>query len=67
MSKTFFAEMLTRSEYDRANKRLEISVCNAAGECQTISISAAVAETLSSVLDDHFQSQQRFRRSHENS
>lgn len=60
MSKTFFAEMLTRSEFDRANKRLEISVCNAAGERKTISISAGVAATLSSVLDDHFRSQSAF-------
>lgn len=60
MSKTFFAEMLTRSEFDRANKRLEISICNASGERQTISISAAVAETLSSILADHFQSHGAF-------
>lgn len=60
MSKTFCAEMLSRSEFDRANERLEITVCNAAGESQTISINARIAETLSSVLGDHFQSATAF-------
>jgi hypothetical protein len=60
MSKTFCAEMLTRSEFDRTNQRLEITVCNAAGESQTISINARIAETLSSILGDHFQSASAF-------
>lgn len=56
MSKMFCAEMLTRSEFDRTTERLEITICNAAGESQTISISPRVAETLSSILGDHFHS-----------
>lgn len=52
MTETFYAEILTRSEQDRANGRLEISLCNAAGDCQTISLSTDAVAALASLIAD---------------
>ncbi len=51
MPEKFYAEILTRSEQDRANKRLELSLCDASGECRTISLSANVLAALGSLLE----------------
>ena len=51
MVEKFFGEILTRSERDRAHGRLEISICNAAGDCQTLSLSPGVVAALTSLLD----------------
>jgi hypothetical protein len=52
MQEKFNAEILTRSERDRANGRIEISLCNVAGECHTISLGRDVAQALAAVLAD---------------
>lgn len=52
MTETFYAEILTRSEQDRANGRLEISLCNTAGDCQTISLGADAVAALASLIAD---------------
>jgi len=38
MAKTFFAEMIAKSEIDRATARLEIALSDAAGDVQTVSL-----------------------------
>src|SRR5271168_976508 len=53
MPEKFCAEILTRSEFDRTNSRLEISLCDARGECRTISLSANAVSALVSVLGEH--------------
>jgi hypothetical protein len=53
MPEIFFAEMLTRSEFDRTNARVEISLCDAAGECRTISLAAGTVTALTSVLAEY--------------
>jgi hypothetical protein len=53
MPEKFCAEILTRSEFDRSNARLEISLCDARGECRTISLSANALSALVSVLGEH--------------
>ncbi len=53
----FSAEILTRSEYDRTHARLEISLCDAAGDCRTISLGTSAVAALASVLADHAQMQ----------
>ncbi len=53
MTEKFCAEILTRSEFDRANERLEISLCDVRGECRTISLSANVASALASLLGEY--------------
>ncbi len=55
MTEKFCAEILTRSEFDRSNVRLEISLCDVRGECRTISLSASVVSALASVLEEHSQ------------
>ncbi len=50
MLEKFNAEILTRSERDRANGRIEISLCNVAGECRTISLGRDVVSALAVVL-----------------
>lgn len=52
MVEKFCAEILTRSEFDRTNERLEISLCDARGECRTISLSTNAVSALASVLAD---------------
>lgn len=39
MAKTFFADMIAKSEIDRASARLEIALSDAAGHVQTVSLS----------------------------
>jgi hypothetical protein len=53
MAEKFYAEILTRSERDLANERIEISLCDAAGKCMTISLGTNAAAALASVLGDH--------------
>lgn len=53
MPEAFNAEILTRSERDRANGRLEISLCDAAGNCRTVSLSSDVVAALTSLLADN--------------
>ncbi|MFT3731063.1 MAG: hypothetical protein QM780_06500 [Hyphomicrobium sp.] len=50
MSEKFNAEILTRSERDRSNNRLEISLCDAAGECRTISLGRDAIAALALLL-----------------
>ncbi|HML28799.1 MAG TPA: hypothetical protein PKE16_08175 [Hyphomicrobium sp.] len=50
MTKKFYAEILTRSERDRTNGRLEVSLCDIAGECHTISLGADVVAALASLI-----------------
>ena len=50
MPEKFYAEILTRSERDRSNKRLEISLCDVAGECRTVSLSPDAITALTSLL-----------------
>lgn len=50
MQEKFNAEILTRSERDRVNGRIEISLCNVAGECRTISLGHDVVSALSALL-----------------
>jgi len=50
MLEKFDAEILTRSERDRANGRIEISLCNVAGECRTISLGRDVVSALAALL-----------------
>lgn len=50
MAQKFNAEILTRSEHDRANGRLEVSLCDATGECRTISLGADVVAALASLI-----------------
>jgi hypothetical protein len=50
MPEKFYAEIVTRSERDRTNDRLEISLCDVAGECRTISLGANVVAALASLL-----------------
>jgi hypothetical protein len=50
MHEKFNAEILTRSERDRANGRIEISLCNVAGECHTISLGRDVVTALTALL-----------------
>jgi hypothetical protein len=52
MSEKFNAEILTRSERDIANGRLEISLCNSAGDCRTLSLAPDVVTALASLLTD---------------
>ncbi len=51
MAEKFYAEILTRSERDRSNGRLELSLCDVAGECRTISLGANVVAALVSLLE----------------
>ncbi len=53
MPEKFCAEILTRSEFDLTNSRLEISLCDARGECRTISLSANAVSALVSVLGEN--------------
>jgi hypothetical protein len=55
MPETFCAELLVRSERDRVNDRLEITVCNVAGEARTISLSEGAIAGLASLLSGHLQ------------
>jgi len=50
MGKTFFAEMITRSEFDRDDSRLEISVCDTQGQSQTLSLGPDALAALSAIL-----------------
>jgi hypothetical protein len=50
MSNKFFAEMVTRSEFDRADARLELSLSDSRGQSQTLSLSADVLAALSVIL-----------------
>jgi hypothetical protein len=52
MHEKFNAEILTRSERDRTNDRIEISLCNIAGECRTISLGRDVISALSALLTE---------------
>jgi hypothetical protein len=51
MPEKFYAEIVTRSERDRTNDRLEISLCDVGGECRTISLGANVVAALVSLLE----------------
>jgi len=53
MVEKFYAEILTRSEFDRANERLEISLCDARGERRMISLSADTVSALASLLGEY--------------
>ncbi|RUO99266.1 hypothetical protein [Hyphomicrobium sp.] len=53
MPEKFCAELLVRSERDRVNDRLEITICNIAGEARTISLSEEAVAGLASLLSDH--------------
>ncbi len=53
MAEKFCAEILTRSEFDRTNARLEISLCDARGECRTISLGSNAVSALASLLGEH--------------
>jgi hypothetical protein len=55
MPDKFNAELLLRSERDRANERLEIALCDASGTTRLISLSADAIAALSSLLADHVQ------------
>jgi hypothetical protein len=52
MRERFNAEILTRSERDRTNGRVEISLCNVAGEGCTISLGRDVVSALAALLAD---------------
>jgi hypothetical protein len=51
MAEKFSAEIVTRSEFDRAHQRLEISLCDVTGECRTISLGESAISALRSVLE----------------
>ncbi|MET0640664.1 MAG: hypothetical protein ABWZ19_11670 [Hyphomicrobium sp.] len=53
MPEKFNAEILARSEVDRTNDRLEISLCDATGECRTVSLGANAVSALALLLADH--------------
>ncbi len=55
MPEKFYAELLLRSERDRANERLEITLCDASGTTRTISLSSDAVTALTSLLTDHAQ------------
>jgi hypothetical protein len=52
MAEKFFAEMLTRSELDRATQRLELSICDVAGHSLTLSVGPDALAALAAILSD---------------
>ena len=52
MANTFFAELITRSEFDGSSERLEITVSNSAGGSQTLSLSPDALAALAEIVAD---------------
>ena len=52
MAEKFFAEMLVRSEINPASQRLELSICDVAGQSMMLSVGPDVIAALAQIMLD---------------